>query len=71
MELYNEAEVALTEEWLDLAHDAGLAGDRDWVSNLKGLFLAEASGRDQLVAAAQLVAVVAHPGHVSSKEASG
>ena len=48
-ELHNQAQLALSEEWLDATHDPRPAADRYMLTNLERLLTAEMAGRDYLL----------------------
>jgi hypothetical protein len=64
-QLHNEAHLSFPEQRLDYADDPGLAADLDSIADLERLLAAEVAGRDHLVAAANLIAVV-DPSHRGS-----
>jgi hypothetical protein len=57
-ELYDQTEFVLTEKWLYAPHDPGAPADHDPLADLERVFTAHVAGRNDLVAAAQLVAIV-------------
>ncbi len=61
-ELHNEAQLSLTQQRLDRADGSQLAADLQPVADRERLLSAQMTGRDHLVAAPQLIAIV-HPGH--------
>jgi hypothetical protein len=56
-DLHYQSQVQLTEQWLDRANDPSLAADDNALSNLERLLTAETPGRNDLLAAAKLVAI--------------
>jgi hypothetical protein len=51
-------QLGFTEQRLDRAHDRVLAADLDSIADLERLLAAEVAGRDHLVGAAELIAIV-------------
>jgi hypothetical protein len=58
-------QLGFTEQRLDRAHDRVLAADLDSIADLERLLAAEVAGRDDLVAVAELIAIV-DPSHGGS-----
>jgi hypothetical protein len=56
-ELNDQPQLALAQDRLDRADDSGLPGDLDPLADLEWLLVAEVAGRDDLVAATQLIAI--------------
>lgn len=56
----NQTQLPLAKQRLDQAHDRAVAADRDPLADLERPLASEMPGRDDLLAAAQLVAVVRH-----------
>jgi hypothetical protein len=61
-ELNDKAHLALAQQRLGRAHDSELAANLKPIPNLKRLVTAQMTGRDHLVAAPELIAIV-DPGH--------
>ena len=61
-ELNDKAHLSLAQQRLDRAHDSELAADLQPIANLERLVTAQMTGRDHLVAAPELIAIV-DPGH--------
>jgi hypothetical protein len=61
-QLHDQMYLAVSEERLDAAHDAGLAANLDLVAHLERRLAAQVAGRDHVVAAPQFVAII-DPSH--------
>jgi hypothetical protein len=66
----DEAQLGFTEQRLDRAHSCVLAADLDSIPDSERRFAAEVTGRDQLVGAAELIAIV-DPSHRGSGRYAG
>jgi len=61
-ELNDKAHLSLAQQRLDRAHDSELAADLQPLANLERLVTAQMTGRDHLVVALELIAIV-DPSH--------
>ncbi len=61
-ELNDKAHLSLAQQRLGRAHDSELAANLQPIANLERLVTAQMTGRDDLVAAPELIAIV-DPGH--------
>src|SRR5207253_1522167 len=70
-QLHDQTQLPFAKQRLDRAHDPVVAADRDPLADLERLLATEVPGRDHLLAAPELVAIVRQSTRTPSKATFG